>query len=60
MIAHRLSTILEADQILVIDAGQVRECGTHNELLAAGDLYANLYRTQFARQGAGDNMAGFS
>jgi ATP-binding cassette, subfamily B, bacterial len=57
VIAHRLSTILEADQILVIDAGQVRECGTHHQLLAADDLYADLYRTQFARQGAGDGMA---
>jgi ATP-binding cassette, subfamily B, bacterial len=50
VIAHRLSTIREADQILVIDDGQVRERGTHAELLAAGDLYAELYRTQFARQ----------
>jgi ATP-binding cassette subfamily B protein len=50
VIAHRLSTIREADQILVIDAGQVREHGRHEELLAAGGLYAELYRTQFARQ----------
>jgi ATP-binding cassette subfamily B protein len=50
VIAHRLSTIREADQILVIDAGQVAERGTHAELLAAGGLYADLYRTQFARQ----------
>jgi ATP-binding cassette, subfamily B, bacterial len=50
VIAHRLSTIREADQILVIDGGQVRERGTHEELLAAGGLYAELYRTQFARQ----------
>ncbi|MFD3657623.1 ABC transporter ATP-binding protein [Streptomyces sp. NPDC058620] len=50
VIAHRLSTIREADQILVIDDGQVRECGTHESLLAAGDLYADLYHTQFARQ----------
>jgi ATP-binding cassette subfamily B protein len=50
VIAHRLSTIREADQILVIDAGQVRERGRHAELLAAGGLYAELYRTQFARQ----------
>jgi len=49
VIAHRLSTIREADQILVIDAGEVRERGTHDELLASGGLYAELYRTQFAR-----------
>src|SRR5487761_1818061 len=50
VIAHRLSTIRQADQILVIDAGRVRERGTHTELLAAGGLYADLYHTQFARQ----------
>jgi ATP-binding cassette subfamily B protein len=50
VIAHRLSTIREADQILVIEAGQVRERGAHEELLAAGGLYAELYHTQFARQ----------
>jgi ATP-binding cassette subfamily B protein len=50
VIAHRLSTIRQADQILVIEAGRVRERGTHEELLAVGGLYAELYRTQFARQ----------
>jgi ATP-binding cassette, subfamily B, bacterial len=50
VIAHRLSTIREADQILVIDEGRVRERGTHEDLLAAGGLYAELYRTQFAGQ----------
>ena len=50
VIAHRLSTIREADQILVLDDGQVRERGRHEELLAAGGMYADLYRTQFARQ----------
>ena len=50
VIAHRLSTIREADQILVIDDGRIRERGQHDELLAAGGLYADLYRTQFARQ----------
>jgi ATP-binding cassette subfamily B protein len=47
VIAHRLSTIREADQILVIDAGEVTERGTHDELLAADGLYTELYRTQF-------------
>ena len=50
VIAHRLSTIREADQILVVDAGQVVERGTHTELLAAAGLYAELYHTQFAGQ----------
>ena len=50
VIAHRLSTIREADQILVIDAGRIHERGTHEELLASGGLYAELYHTQFARQ----------
>ncbi|WP_346345499.1 ABC transporter ATP-binding protein [Streptomyces sp. SID5643] len=50
VIAHRLSTIREADQILVVEAGRIRECGTHDELLAAGGLYADLYDTQFAQQ----------
>jgi len=50
VIAHRLSTIREADQILVIDGGRVVEHGQHEGLLAAGGLYADLYRTQFASQ----------
>ncbi len=58
VIAHRLSTIREADQILVIDAGQIIERGTHEELLTAGGLYAELYRTQFARQADGDAEVG--
>ncbi|MEU8196725.1 ABC transporter ATP-binding protein [Microbispora amethystogenes] len=48
VIAHRLSTIRDADQILVIDKGQVRESGTHEELLERGGMYAELYHTQFA------------
>jgi ATP-binding cassette subfamily B protein len=45
VIAHRLSTIVAADQILVVDDGQVVERGTHVSLLAKGGLYADLYRT---------------
>jgi ATP-binding cassette subfamily B protein len=47
VIAHRLSTILAADLILVMDRGQIVECGTHSELLGQGKLYARLYETQF-------------
>ena len=45
VIAHRLSTITNADQILVVDDGQIVDRGHHDELLAAGGLYAELYRT---------------
>ncbi len=48
VIAHRLSTVRHADLIVVVDAGRVVEHGTHTDLLAAGGLYADLYRTQFA------------
>jgi ATP-binding cassette, subfamily B, bacterial len=50
VIAHRLSTVREADQILVVDDGRVVEHGRHDELLRAGGLYTELYRTQFERQ----------
>jgi ATP-binding cassette subfamily B protein len=45
VIAHRLSTITTADQILVVDEGRIVESGRHGELLTAGGLYADLYRT---------------
>ena len=48
VIAHRLSTIVAADRILVIDQGRIVEEGRHDDLLARGDLYADLYRTQLA------------
>ena len=47
VIAHRLSTILAADLILVMDRGQIVEQGTHEQLLALGGLYRQLYETQF-------------
>jgi subfamily B ATP-binding cassette protein MsbA len=48
IIAHRLSTIRRAAKILYIDAGQVREAGTHESLLAQGGPYARLHAAQFA------------
>jgi len=52
VIAHRLSTVRQADQILVVDGGQIKERGTHEDLLAAGGLYADLYSIQFFHQSA--------
>jgi ATP-binding cassette subfamily B protein len=53
VIAHRLSTVREADVILVLDHGRIVERGRHDELLAAGGQYAELYRIQFERQERG-------
>jgi ATP-binding cassette subfamily B protein len=48
-IAHRLSTIVNAEEILLLHHGQVRERGTHRELMALGGLYDRLYRLQTSR-----------
>jgi len=53
VIAHRLSTILNADQVVVLEAGRVVDSGSHTELLSRAGLYTELYRTQFERQAAG-------
>jgi ATP-binding cassette subfamily B protein len=47
IIAHRLSTIRDADLILVMNHGDIIEQGSHQELLAKGGFYANLYNSQF-------------
>ena len=49
IVAHHLSTIKNADQILVMKAGNIIERGTHEELLAQGGFYKQLYESQFAK-----------
>lgn len=56
VIAHRLSTIRRADQILVMVDGRVAERGTHEQLMGADGVYADLYRTQFDRPDEGDDQ----
>lgn len=46
MVAHRLSTITHADKIFVIDSGEVKEVGTHQELMAQQGVYYNLFQVQ--------------
>ncbi|MBQ8918286.1 MAG: ABC transporter ATP-binding protein, partial [Oscillospiraceae bacterium] len=52
VIAHRLSTIRDADKILVLNDGDIVEVGTHDQLLAKGGFYADLYNSQFAYNNA--------
>ncbi|WP_407292891.1 lipid A export permease/ATP-binding protein MsbA [Stutzerimonas zhaodongensis] len=59
VIAHRLSTIEKADQILVMDSGEIVERGTHSELLALGGFYSRLHATQFSDE-PGDESSGIS
>lgn len=49
IVAHRLSTIQDADNIIVLHKGQVREWGTHQELFASRGIYWKLYQVQYAQ-----------
>jgi ATP-binding cassette subfamily B protein len=57
VIAHRLSTIRNADEVLVLDKGQIVERGQHDELLARKGFYYNVYMSQFRRQAEIDALA---
>jgi ABC-type transport system involved in Fe-S cluster assembly fused permease/ATPase subunit len=57
VIAHRLSTIVDADEILVLDQGNIVERGTHHELLAQGGLYASMWNRQREAQMAREILA---
>ena len=50
IVAHRLSTIINADKILVISNGEIKESGTHKELLKQEGIYYNLYKNQFINE----------
>ena len=47
VIAHRLSTIVRADKIVVMENGEIKEIGTHSELIAMNGIYKNLYDIQY-------------
>lgn len=57
IIAHRLSTIRKANQIIVLDKGEIREIGTHEELLAKGGFYAKLHEMQFSKTATANRKA---
>lgn len=50
LVAHRLSTVMNADQIAVVNGGQIVERGTHEELIAMNGVYANLVRKQLEKK----------
>ena len=56
VIAHRLSTVVDADQILVLDAGLIVERGTHDELLRKNGLYADLWQLQQGAEPGSEDM----
>jgi ABC-type multidrug transport system fused ATPase/permease subunit len=55
IISHELNLIRDADKIIVIKAGEIEQMGTHDELIRAGGLYANLYAMQFSQREMGDS-----
>jgi len=57
VIAHRLSTIIAADEIIVLDKGMIVERGTHQQLLAAGGLYASMWNRQREAEAARERLA---
>mmetsp|Transcript_18402 Transcript_18402/g.51583 ORF Transcript_18402/g.51583 Transcript_18402/m.51583 type:complete len:1155 (+) Transcript_18402:140-3604(+) len=58
IVAHRLSTIMDADTILVLDHGLVAQCGSHNELLESGGLYASMWARQLSTEAEGPETNG--